>query len=38
LGLAISRQLAMSIDAELRLVKSDEKGTTFELRLAKRNA
>jgi len=35
LGLAISRQLAMAIDAELRLAKSDEQGTTFELRLAK---
>ena len=35
LGLAISKQLAMAIDAELRLAKSDEQGTTFELRLAK---
>lgn len=38
LGLAISKQLAMAIDAELSLAKSDEHGTTFELRLAKRDA
>ena len=38
LGLAISKQLAMAIDAELSLAKSDENGTTFELRLAKRDA
>ena len=38
LGLAISKQLAMAIDAELNLAKSDEHGTTFELRLANRVA
>ena len=38
LGLAISKQLAMAIDAELNLAKSDEHGTTFELRLANRDA
>ena len=38
LGLAISKQLAMAIDAELSLAKSDEHGTTFVLRLAKRDA
>ena len=37
LGLAISKQLALAIDAELRLAKSDEQGTTFELRLAKQD-
>lgn len=35
LGLAISGQLAGAMGAELKLVKSDEKGTTFRLALAK---
>ena len=35
LGLAISGQLAGAMGAELKLTKSDEKGTTFRLALAK---
>ena len=38
LGLAISGQLAGAMGAELTLAKSDEKGTTFRLTLAKRSS
>ncbi|MFL3666453.1 MAG: sensor histidine kinase [Verrucomicrobiota bacterium] len=38
LGLAISGQLAGAMGAELTLAKSDEKGTTFRLALAKRSS
>jgi signal transduction histidine kinase len=37
LGLAISGQLAVSMSAELSLVKSNESGTTFRLTLAERD-
>ena len=38
LGLAISGQLAGAMGAELTLAKSDKKGTTFRLTLAKRSS